>query len=49
MMAVPTKLLYQRRVNSFQDEFQLLLDRHEIEYDEKYILGIERLCRPPAL
>ena len=25
------------RVNSFQDEFRLLLDKHEIEYDEKYI------------
>ena len=25
------------RVNSFQDEFRLLLDKHEIDYDEKYI------------
>ena len=25
------------RVNSFQDEFRLLLDKHAIEYDENYI------------
>lgn len=25
------------RVTSFRDEFRLLLDKHEIEYDEKYI------------
>ena len=25
------------RVNSFKDEFRLLLDKHEIEYAEKYI------------
>ena len=25
------------RVNSFQDEFRLLLDKHEIDYDENYI------------
>ena len=25
------------RVTSFKDEFRLLLDKHEIEYDEKYI------------
>ena len=25
------------RATSFQDEFRLLLDKHEIEYDEKFI------------
>ena len=25
------------RVNSLQDEFRLLLDKHAIEYDENYI------------
>ncbi|MEP3477735.1 MAG: IS200/IS605 family transposase [Fuerstiella sp.] len=29
--------LEHHRVNSFQDEFRLLLHKHKVEYDEKYI------------